>query len=194
MSYLVSPGRGTCGVASRAIIPAPLFLSQQTSVVRHLIMSKFVPPRPRVISVKRGFTLVASQFNAKYVEGLVTHCTNELRALSPGSNVALHLVPGAFEIPVVVQELARQKNADAFIALGVILQGETPHAQHLGHSVTHALQQIAVEHGLPVINAVLTLNNEEQARKRCLEDEINRGTEAARAAFEMANLLAELRK
>jgi 6,7-dimethyl-8-ribityllumazine synthase len=157
-------------------------------------MSQFVPPRPRVISVKRGFVLVASQFNGKYVQGMVTHCTDELRRLSPASNVVLHLVPGAFEIPVVVEEVARQKNADAIVALGVILQGETPHAQHLGQSVTQALQQISIEHGVPVINAVLSLNNEEQARKRCLEDDINRGTEAARAAFEMANLLAELRK
>ncbi len=157
-------------------------------------MSQFVPPRPRIINVKRAFILIASQFNAKYVQGLVTHCTDELRTLSPNSNVLLHLVPGAFEIPVVVQELARQKKADAIVALGVILQGETPHAQHLAQSVTQALQQIALEHGIPVINAVLSLNDEDQAKKRCLEDKINRGTEAARAAFAMANLLAELRK
>ena len=157
-------------------------------------MSQFVPPRPRLISVKRGFVLVASQFNAKYVQGLVTHCTDELRTLAPASNVTLHRVPGAFEIPIVVREIALQKNADAIVALGVILQGKTAHAQHLGEVVTHALQQIALEHGVPVIHAVLSLNNEEQARKRCLEDEINRGTEAARAAFEMANLVAELRK
>ncbi len=144
--------------------------------------------------MKRGFVLVASQFNAKYVQGLVTHCTDELRALSPASNVVLHLVPGAFEIPIVVQEVARQKNADAIVALGVILKGETPHAEHLGHSITQALQQVALEHGIPVINVVLSLLDEEQARKRCLEDKINRGTEAARAAFEMANLLAEMRK
>ncbi|MBA3608700.1 MAG: 6,7-dimethyl-8-ribityllumazine synthase [Chthoniobacterales bacterium] len=157
-------------------------------------MSKLVPPRPRIINVKRGFVLVASQFNAKYVQGLVTHCTDELRALSPASNVVLHLVPGAFEIPIVVQEVARQKNADAIVALGVILKGETPHAEHLGHSITQALQQVALEHGIPVINVVLSLLDEDQARKRCLEDKINRGTEAARAAFEMANLLAEMRK
>ncbi len=157
-------------------------------------MTKLVPPRPRIINVKRGFVLVASQFNAKYVQGLVTHCTDELRALSPASNVVLHLVPGAFEIPIVVQEVARQKNADAIVALGVILKGETPHAEHLGDSVTQALQQVALEHGIPVINVVLSLLDEDQARKRCLEDKINRGTEAARAAFEMANLLAELRK
>jgi 6,7-dimethyl-8-ribityllumazine synthase len=157
-------------------------------------MSKFVPPKPRVIGVKRGFVLVASQFNAKYVQGLVTHCTDELRTLSPVSNVTLHLVPGAFEIPIVVREVARKKQADAIVALGVILQGKTAHAQHLGQVVIHALQQISLEHGVPVIHAVLSLKNEGQARERCLEDKMNRGTEAARAAFEMANLLAELRK
>jgi 6,7-dimethyl-8-ribityllumazine synthase len=157
-------------------------------------MSQSIPPRPRVISAKRGFVLVASQFNAKYVQGLVNHCTDELRLLSPASKVAVHLVPGAFEIPLVVREVALKKNADAIVALGVILQGETTHAQHLGQTVTSALQHISLEHGVPVIHAVLSLKNEAQAKKRCLEDEHNRGTEAARAAFEMANLVADLRK
>ena len=157
-------------------------------------MSQFNPPKPRVTGTKRVFVLVASQFNAKYVQGLATHCSDELRKLSPASSVTLHRVPGAFEIPIVVRERARQGNVDAIVALGVILQGETGHAQHLGLVVTQALQQISLEHGVPVIHAVLSLKNEEQARKRCLEDEINRGTEAARAAVEMANLLAKLRK
>ena len=157
-------------------------------------MSEFVPPKPRIIGVKRGFVLVASQFNAKYVQGLVNHCTDGLRALSPASNVALHLVPGAFEIPLVVREVALKKNADAIVALGVIVQGETAHAHHLGQVVTSALQQIALEFGVPVIHALLSLKNEAQANKRCLDDEHNRGTEAARAAFEMANLIADLRK
>ena len=157
-------------------------------------MSQFVPPKPRLINVRRGFVLVASQFNAHFVQGLVTHCTDELRILSPASNVLLHLVPGAFEIPFVVREVALKKEADAIVALGVILQGETTHAQLLGQVVTSSLQQISLEHGVPVIHAVLSLKNEAQARKRCLEDETNRGTEAARAACEMANLVAELRK
>ena len=157
-------------------------------------MSQFVPPRPRIIAVKRGFVLVASQFNAKYVQGLVTRCTDELRVLSPAANVALHLVPGAFEIPLVVREIALKKQADAIVALGVILQGKTAHAQHLGAAVTHALQQIALETGVPVIHAVLCLNTEAQAKERCLGDKINRGTEAARSAFEIANLVADLRK
>jgi 6,7-dimethyl-8-ribityllumazine synthase len=157
-------------------------------------MSQFVPPEPRLINVRRGFVLVASQFNSQYVQGLVTHCTDELRTLSPASNVVLHLVPGAFEIPLVVREVALKKEADAIVALGVILQGETAHAQLLGQVVTTSLQQISLEHGVPVIHAVLSLKDEKQARKRCLEDETNRGTEAARAAYEMANLIAELRK
>jgi 6,7-dimethyl-8-ribityllumazine synthase len=157
-------------------------------------MSQFVPPRPRLFSAKRGFVLIASQFNAKFVQALVNHCTDELRLLSPASNVTLHLVPGAFEIPIVAREVAVKRNADAIIALGVILEGETAHAQHLGQVVTAALQQVALEHGVPVIHAVLSLKNEEQARERCLEDTINRGTEAARTALEITNLLAKLRK
>ena len=157
-------------------------------------MSKSVPPRPRLFSTKRGFALIASQFNADLVQGLVNHCTAELRLLSPASKVTLHLVPGAFEIPIVAREVALKKKADAIIALGVILQGETAHAQYLGQVVTNALQQVALEHGVPVIHAVLTLKNEEQARERCLGDKINRGTAAARAALEIANVLGELRK
>jgi 6,7-dimethyl-8-ribityllumazine synthase len=157
-------------------------------------MSRFVPPKQRLVSARRGFVLVASQFNAKYVQGLVTHCTDELRALSAASKIDVLLVPGAFEIPLVVREVALKGNADAIIALGVILEGETAHAQHLGQVVTQALQQISLDHSVPVIHAVLSLKNEEQARERCLEDKINRGTEAARAAFEMTNVLADLRK
>jgi len=102
-------------------------------------------------------------------------------------------VPGSFEIPVVVRELASRESTDAVIACGVILQGETSHAQNLSRSVTDALQRIAVEHSVPVINVVLSFDNEAQARARCLENKINRGTEAARAAVEIANVLSELR-
>ena len=79
------------------------------------------------------------------------------------------------------------------IAIGVVLKGETDHAQNLSRSVTDALQRLAIEHGVPVINAVLSFDNEDQARARCLEKKINRGTEAGRAAVEIANVLSELR-
>jgi 6,7-dimethyl-8-ribityllumazine synthase len=105
----------------------------------------------------------------------------------------LFQVPGAFEIPIVVRELAMQKRGDAIIAVGVILKGATDHADNLSRSVTDALQRIAVGHGIPVINAVLSFDDEDQARERCLENEINRGTEAARAAVEITNVMSKLR-
>ena len=92
-----------------------------------------------------------------------------------------------------MRELASQNKVGAIIACGVILQGETNHAQNLSRSVTDALQCIAIERGVPVINVVLSFDNEDQARARCLENKINRGTEAARAAVEIANVLSELR-
>ncbi len=156
-------------------------------------MIKLVPPRPRVVAVKRNFAIVASLFNGDYVQGLVDHASHELRKLAPSANISLHQVPGAFEIPVVIRELAVQKRADAILAIAVILQGDTKHAEHLSRSVTDALQQIAITHGVPVINAVLSLDTELQARERCLEERINRGTEAARAAVEIANVMGELR-
>ena len=157
-------------------------------------MAKSAPPPPRVAKTKRTFHIVASRYNAPYVDGLVDHATKELHRLVTGATISLHRVPGSFEIPVIVRELATQNKADAIIACGVILQGETNHAQNLSRSVTDALQRIAIERGVPVINVVLSFDSENQARARCLENEINRGTEAARAAVEIANVLSELRE
>ncbi len=157
-------------------------------------MSRSAPSRPEIAKAKRTFHVVASRFNAQYVDGLVDHATEELRELAPNATISLHRVPGAFEIPVVVRELAAQNKAAAVIACGVILQGETNHAQNLSRSVTDALQRIAVEQAVPVINVVLSFANEDQARVRCLENRINRGTEAARAAVEIANVVADLRR
>ncbi len=156
-------------------------------------MSNAVPPRPRPLGARRHFTIVASRFNAEFVQGLVKHATEEMRNLAPGAVLTLHQVPGAFEIPIVVREVALQKSADAILALGVILKGSTTHAEHLSHSVTNALQRVALEYGVPVINAVLSLEDEKQARERCLEKKINRGIEAAQAAIQIADLMSELR-
>src|SRR5437764_9707137 len=156
-------------------------------------MTNIATPGPRANDKQRTFIIVASQFNAPYVEGLVDHATEELRALVPNASVSIERVPGAFEIPVVVRELVLQEKADAVIACGVILKGKTDHAQNLSRSVTDALQRIATGHGVPVINVVLRFDDETHARERCLENEINRGTEAARAAVEISNVIAKLR-
>jgi 6,7-dimethyl-8-ribityllumazine synthase len=152
----------------------------------------FPPPRRRMFGVKRNFTIVASEFNSEYVQGLVDHATAELRKLAPNTGVTLYQVPGAFEIPIVVREVALQKQTDAIIAIGVILKGKTDHADNLSRSVTDALQRIAIEHGVPVINVVLSFGSQTQARERCLEEEINRGTAAAHAAVEISNVMAKL--
>ena len=157
-------------------------------------MSTNAPRSPRVKKGKRTFRIVASQFNAPYVQGLLDHATKELNELAPDAAISIHRVPGAFEIPVVVRELARKKKADAIIACGVIMRGETNHAKNLSRSVTNALQRIAVDCGVPVINVVLRFDNEDQARERCLENKINRGTEAARAAMEIATVMSKLRR
>jgi 6,7-dimethyl-8-ribityllumazine synthase len=156
-------------------------------------MSKIAPIRTRSASQPRTFAIVASEFNAQYVDGLIDHARKELQALLPRAAVSLHRVPGAFEIPIVVRELASRKNADAIIAIGVILRGETNHAENLARSVTDALQRIALDYGVPVIHAVLSFANEDQARERCLENTINRGREAARTAVEIVSALAKLR-
>ena len=160
-------------------------------------MSNLISPRPRSVvgsgGSKRHFAIVASQFNSNYVQGLIDHATAELRATMPSATSSVLYVPGAFEIPVVARELAAQKRGDVIIAIGVILKGETNHAENLSRCVTDALQRIALGHGVPVINAVLMFDNEDQARVRCSEDEINRGTDAGRAAVEISNVMARLR-
>src|SRR6266436_7376083 len=157
-------------------------------------MSKSVPPRPHVVRTKCRFAIVASQFNERYGQGLVDHAEEELRSLASSSAISIHRVPGSFEIPVVVRELARKKKADAIIACGVIMRGETSHAKNLSRSVTDALQRIAVDYGVPVINVVISFDSEDQARERCFENRINRGTEAARAAVEIAGVISKLRR
>ncbi len=152
---------------------------------------------PRVLGgAKHTFALVASQYNPEYVQGLVDHTASELMRVMPNARLVLQQVPGAFEIPLIVQELATKagNEIDAIIALGVIIQGDTDHAEHLGRTVTDALQQIALATRVPIINQVLSCKNEEQAKVRCLDSEHNRGIEAAHAAINIAGLVAHLRE
>ena len=156
-------------------------------------MSANLPSRPRQVGQRRNFAIVAGQYNPDYVRGLIEHARAEFLAISPGFNVVVHEVPGAFEIPLVVQEVATRGGVDAIVALGVIIEGETAHASLIAGEITRALAQLALTHRIPAIHEVLLLKNEAQAKVRCLEDEINRGTEAARVAARMVQMLGELR-
>jgi 6,7-dimethyl-8-ribityllumazine synthase len=155
-------------------------------------MANILPSRPRQVGPRRSFAIVASQYNATYSNGLIEHTRRELDVIAPGSSVSLWEVPGAFEIPLLVQEIATRGDVDAVIALGVVIEGETQHAVHIGATVTDALQRLALTHRIPIIHEVLLVKNEEQARVRCLETDLNRGLEAARAAVRMAQVIAGL--
>lgn len=137
------------------------------------------------------FAIVASRYNERFVGAMLRAAKAELKA-SGASHVTVVRVPGAFEIPVVAARLARSRKPDysAVICLGVILRGETTHAEHIGVAVTQALAQIQVGTGTPVIHEVLLLENEVQAQVRCRGRKHNRGTEAARTAVEMAQVVA----
>ncbi|MEI8234808.1 MAG: 6,7-dimethyl-8-ribityllumazine synthase [Verrucomicrobiota bacterium] len=157
-------------------------------------MSNIAPQRTRhPFNTRRNFTIVASQYNPEYVKGLVASVRRELEILSPKSIISLVEVPGAFEIPVVLQEIAAKGGMDAIIALGVIIKGETAHADLIGHAITDSFQNIALRFRVPVIHEVLLVENEAQARERTLGEAHNRGVEAARAALQVAEVMGEIK-
>ncbi len=156
-------------------------------------MSNVLPSRPRQVSQRRTFAIVASEYNRDFVNGLIDHAQKELHTISAAFQVMNFTVPGAFEIPLLVQELAAKKEIDAIIALGVIIEGETQHAALIASTITTSLQQISLAYRLPVIHEVLMVKNPEQARKRCLEEALNRGTEAARIAVRMVSVMSDVR-
>ena len=139
-----------------------------------------------------SFAIVASKYNARYVDAMLRAARTELKQAGVTS-IQVVRVPGAFEIPAVAATLSTlDPRPSAIICLGVIFQGQTSHAQHIGWGVTHALAQIQVLHKLPVIHGVFVFEKEEHARVRCLGRRHNRGREAAQTALAMARVFAGL--
>ena len=156
-------------------------------------MSLSVPQSQSVNGSTFKVGIAASRFNEKLVDALLQRATDVLEAAGVKSkNITTVRVPGSHEIPWAAQELARSKNCDVVIALGVLIGGDTNHHEMVGQSVSAALQTISLKKHVPVINGVIVANTLAQARARCT-GKINRGAEFAQGALEMAALKRKLK-
>lgn len=151
------------------------------------------PIRSKTLRPRGGnFLVVASRYNARYVDAMVRAAQKEFSRAK--AKVKIIRVPGAFEIPVVAAKLARMSATElsGIVCLGIIFRGQTTHAEHIGQAVSHALAKLQIKFQIPIIHGVLLLENEEQAKVRCLSQTHNRGTEAAQTALEMARVMKSL--
>jgi 6,7-dimethyl-8-ribityllumazine synthase len=156
-------------------------------------MSKSAPETPDSISQSGVITIVASRYNSTYTDALVESAQSTIGKLAPEMEIRVVRVPGAFEIPVVVEAVAcGEVQPLAIIALGVIIRGSTAHADLIADSITKSLQETSISHLVPVIHEVLLVENAAQAETRALGDELNRGREAAEAAVAMIEVMASL--
>ena len=135
------------------------------------------------------FGLVAARFNDFFVSHLVDGAVDTIvRHGGSADNIALAWVPGSYEIPFAVKKMLDSKKYDAIIAMGVVIQGATPHAGYINNEVAKSLAQLGMESGIPVTYGMITADNIEQAIERSGTKAGNKGADAAIAALEMANL------
>ena len=139
------------------------------------------------------FGLVCARFNDFFVPKLVDGAIDcLLRHGAAATDIETAWVPGSFEIPLVAQRLAVSGQYDAVIALGVVIQGSTAHANYVNAEVSKGLAQVSLASGVPVIYGVVTTENIEQAIERSGSKAGNRGASAAATAIEMVDLMRQL--
>jgi 6,7-dimethyl-8-ribityllumazine synthase len=131
------------------------------------------------------FAIVASEYNSVIMDRLIAGAQ---RTLKDQKETVLIRVPGAFEIPLAVKRAAESGKYEGIVALGCVMRGETPHFEYISAAVSHGLQQVALETGIPVGFGLLTVDTVEQAMNRTGESG-NKGSEAAKAALEMIDVL-----
>jgi len=141
------------------------------------------------------FAIVVSRFNGFISERLLGGALDALaRTGGQPGDIEVVKVPGSWELPVVVRELARQKRHDAIICLAAVIRGDTPHFDYVAGEAVEGIGHVAAESGVPVAFGVLTCNTLEQAIDRAGAKSGNKGFDAAMAAIEMANLMRQLRQ
>ncbi|MGE5232708.1 MAG: 6,7-dimethyl-8-ribityllumazine synthase [Acidobacteriota bacterium] len=142
----------------------------------------------------KRFGIVASRFNARWVDGLIEGALECLMDQGVArEDIVIARVPGAWEIPLALQAVATTGQVDALVALGVVIRGETAHFDYICAECSRGISHVTETTGLPVGFGVLTCETEEQAAARSGGRGENKGREAALAALEMANLLSRLR-
>jgi 6,7-dimethyl-8-ribityllumazine synthase len=150
-------------------------------------------PQPDLRGAGLRIGIVWSRFNEEIVQSLVTACDRQLVELGVAAqDIDVMSVPGALEIPLVLQALALERRGftrryDALVALGAVVRGDTYHFDVVANESARGILDVQLETGVPVANGVLTTDTEEQARAR-----IEKGAEAARVAVEMANILKKI--
>lgn len=133
--------------------------------------------------------IVMSRFNSDIGDGLLSACKAELLKLGvTEADITLATAPGALEIPLVLCTMADSRQFDALIALGAIIRGETYHFEVVANESARGISEVQFNTGIPVANAVLTTENDDQALVRMAI----KGAEAASVAIEMVNLLKQL--
>lgn len=133
--------------------------------------------------------IVQARFSEWAGRALAQTCIDELITLGVDEGDITHLtVPGALEIPLALAKLAAAEDFDALIAVGCVIRGETYHFEIVAEESARGVARVSLEYGLPIANAILTTDTEDQARVRLVE----KGRDAARVAVEMANLLWSL--
>ncbi len=143
---------------------------------------------------KAKIAIVVGRFNGFIVESLLSAALDTLQRAGIGAkDVTVSHVPGALEIPLVVQQYAVAGKHDAVIALGAVIRGATPHFDLVAGESAKALSSLALVHSLPVINAVLTTDTIEQAIERAGTKAGNKGADAAMSAMEMISLLRKIK-
>lgn len=136
------------------------------------------------------FCIIVSRFNEFISSKLLSGALDELKRHGVNeNNITVVWAPGAFEIPVLAKKVAESKTYDAVIALGAVIKGATAHFEYVSSELSKGIANVSLQTGVPVIFGVLTTDNIEQAIERAGTKAGNKGSDAAKSAIEMANLL-----